>query len=100
MWALTLLLVVLLASFMAVFRHFCAAIRRATGAHLSVSLCIYAVICSGVIGLVCTISFSRCLRTSGCSMALFTAALSLSTMSRGNPAGPESEYQVVVTRSG
>ena len=36
----------------------------------------------------------------GMSIALFTAALSWSTISRGRPAGPDSEYQVVTTSPG
>ena len=36
----------------------------------------------------------------GALLALFTAALSFATMSRGRPAGPDSEYQVRTTSPG
>ena len=45
-------------------------------------------------------SNSICFFTSGVAIALMTSRLSAPTMSRGNPAGPESENQVVATKSG
>ena len=74
--------------------------RRASGAHLSISLAMKAVNSSGVIARVSIASRSSRLRTSGSARTLTTAALSLLTISAGTPAGPDTPNQVVATRSG
>ena len=50
--------------------YFCSEMRRAVGAHWATSCCMNAVICSGVIAWVCTISTARCFCTSGVLLGL------------------------------
>src|SRR5262245_35812024 len=80
-------------------RYFAPTNRVIIGVQRSISLCMKRVTSAGLMALTSIASCSIWRFTCGRSKALATARLALSTMSAESPAGPESEYQVVATKS-
>src|SRR5262245_22887154 len=81
-------------------RYFAPTNRVIIGVQRSISLCMKRVTSAGLMALTSIASCSIWRFTCGRSKALTTSRLALSTMSGESPAGPESEYQVVATKSG